>query len=291
MTINALMTEKHQDILDWCILAGWRGSITHGTYIQKHDPQSIDDKDAMYIVVPPEDYYLGLKQYGSHGTVEIKDGEFDIVVYEAKKFISLLAQGNPNVLCLLWLRPEYYLMQTTAGKMIVENRSLFVGRHVYHSFCGYAKDQLYKMTHFAGRPPTELAYLAGIFDGEGHVSISATAPVKETYAPLYALQVGITNTDHDLIQHLLDEYGGFAGRTGIRDGHRLDAYRWRLAGPIAAKFLRMLHPYLCHYLFSIMFIIKGYNFITQAFFIFCYGHDTFSHKLNTSLTMLPCVLP
>ncbi len=145
MNITDVIAKHHQDILDWSILAGWRGSITHGTYIQKHDPQSIDDKDAMYIVVPSEDYYLGLLKYGSHGTVEIKDGEFDIVVYEAKKFISLLAQGNPNVLCMLWLRPEYYLMQTIAGKTIVENRSLFVGQHVYHSFSGYAKAQMERL--------------------------------------------------------------------------------------------------------------------------------------------------
>jgi hypothetical protein len=236
-----------RDILDetpalsqWAILGGYRGSIAHGTYT----PDNIDDKDVMYFCVPPIRYYTGLKQFGSHGTLEIKRAEWDIVIYEARKAISLLAQGNPNVLCMLWLSDKHRLCMTEAGSLLFSRRDLFVGKHVYHSFVGYAKGQLHRMTHYQGRPPTELAYMAGIFDGEGHVSISLTRGRKESWSPLYLLDVGITNTDHDLIQHLLDEYGGYAGRTGIRDGHRLDAYRWRVSGPMGAKFLKTIYPHL-----------------------------------------------
>src|SRR3972149_6279573 len=109
---------------------------------------------------------------------------------------------------------------------------------------GYAISQLNKMTKFAGRPPSELAYIAGIFDGEGHVSIHRNIPPKPTHSPIYMLDVGITNTDADLIQHLLDEYGGHFGRTGIRDGHRQDCYRWRISGPSAVRFLKVLLPHL-----------------------------------------------
>src|SRR3972149_2997281 len=109
---------------------------------------------------------------------------------------------------------------------------------------GYAISQLNKMTKFAGRPPSELAYIAGIFDGEGHVSIHRNIPPKPTHSPIYMLDVGITNTDADLIQHLLDEYGGHFGRTGIRDCHRQDCYRWRISGPSAVRFLKVLLPHL-----------------------------------------------
>jgi predicted nucleotidyltransferase len=138
------------------ILSGYRGSIAHGMYVPPKNPTSIDDKDVMYVVVPEVDFYFGYpEEFGSNkifptnGTKEIKHDEWDIVAYEAKKFIGLLAQGNPNVLAMLWLKPQYYLTVTNAGQMILDNRKLFVGRHVYKSFTGYAYGQLHRMTHNA----------------------------------------------------------------------------------------------------------------------------------------------
>jgi predicted nucleotidyltransferase len=149
MSVPSSVTNDYPELSTRCILAGYRGSIAHGMYVPPKEPTSIDDKDVMYITVPPIDHYYGLKIYGSRGTREIKRNEWDIVVYEAKKFISLLEQGNPNVLMMLWLQPNYYLRLTEAGQMLIDNRSAFVGRHVYHSFTGYAHGQLHRMTHNA----------------------------------------------------------------------------------------------------------------------------------------------
>lgn len=134
---------------EWAIILGYRGSIAHGMYVPPKNPTSIDDKDLMGVCVPPLDYYFGLNEFGSHGTKEIKEDEWDIVVYEAKKFIKLLSQGNPNVLSMLWLEPNYYLKITDAGHLLIENKNLFIGKHVYHSFTGYAHSQLHRMTHNA----------------------------------------------------------------------------------------------------------------------------------------------
>lgn len=135
---------------DWCILLGYRGSISHGTYKSSKDPNSIDDKDAMGICIPPVDYYYGLNTHTIHkGTKEIKEGIWDIVVYEYRKAIRLLEKGNPNLLSILWLDPEYYIDITEAGQLLIDNRDLFVGKHVYHSFVGYANGQLHRMTHAA----------------------------------------------------------------------------------------------------------------------------------------------
>lgn len=139
----------HLPLSDWSILLGYRGSIAHGMYVPPKEPTSIDDKDLMGVCVPPIDYYFGMNKLGSDGTKEIKQDEWDIVVYEAKKFIRLLAQGNPNVLSMLWLEPNYYLHMTNAGRLLIGNRHLFVGKHVYHSFTGYAHSQLHRMTHNA----------------------------------------------------------------------------------------------------------------------------------------------
>jgi predicted nucleotidyltransferase len=131
---------------DWSILTAYRGSIAHGTYTPSKNPNSIDDKDVMVFCVPDYDYYLGLKTFGSRGTREIKRDEFDIVIYEIKKAISLLAQGNPNILQILWLEDRHYINVTNAGHLILYSRELFVGKHVYKPFVGYARAQFKKMT-------------------------------------------------------------------------------------------------------------------------------------------------
>lgn len=145
MTVPRDILAENPALSEWAILGGYRGSIVHGTYA----PDGIDDKDVMYFCVPPMRYYTGLRQFGTRGTLEIKRNEWDIVVYEARKAIGLLAQGNPNVLCMLWLSDKHRLCLMTAGAFLLSRRNLFVGKHVYHSFVGYAKGQLHRMTHGA----------------------------------------------------------------------------------------------------------------------------------------------
>ena len=134
--------------LDNVILGGYRGSIAHGTYVPSSDPNSIDDKDLMFVCVPDLSHYFGLKEFNSRGTKEIKHGEWDIVLYEVRKFVNLLMKGNPNVLMMLWLEPNLYVQVNDSGKLLIDNRGLFVGRHVYRSFTGYAYGQLKKMTAY-----------------------------------------------------------------------------------------------------------------------------------------------
>lgn len=149
MSVPPSVLARDAGLLDWCVLHGYRGSIAHGMYEPNSDPNSIDDKDTMAVCVPPLDYYYGLMEYGTRGTREIVVDPWDIVVYEARKMIRLLAQGNPNVLALLWLSPNLYIKTTDAGALLAQRRELFVGRHVYKPFVGYATQQLYKMEHGA----------------------------------------------------------------------------------------------------------------------------------------------
>jgi predicted nucleotidyltransferase len=128
-----------------CILLGYRGSIAHGTYVPNTDPDSIDDVDLMGIAVPDLSHYFGLSQYGSRGTVEIVDDPWDIVVYEARKAVSLLAKANPNVLALLWLPEEMLIHVEPAGRLLIEGRDLFATKAAYAPFRGYAAGQFKKM--------------------------------------------------------------------------------------------------------------------------------------------------
>jgi hypothetical protein len=80
------------------------------------------------------------------------------VLYEIRKAFTLLLQGNPNILSMLWVAPQYTLILKPAAEEIIENRRLFLGKHIYNAFAGYANQQMEKMET---RDPTELRqYLA-----------------------------------------------------------------------------------------------------------------------------------
>lgn len=140
---------EHPGWGEWSILQAWRGSIAHGTYRPPTDPNSIDDKDLIGVCVPPLDHYFGLTQYASKGTKEIKQGDLDVVIYEATKAIRLLAKGNPNMLAILWMPDYLYLDVSRAGELLIENRDLFATKAAFQPFMGYAQSQMRKMENGA----------------------------------------------------------------------------------------------------------------------------------------------
>lgn len=130
------------------IYLAFRGSVAHGTYVPDTDPLSIDDVDLMGVVVPSLEHYMGLRQYGSRGTRELQRDKWDVVLYEARKMVSLLKQGNPNVLSALFCRDEHVILQTDAGQALRNGRHSFLSKAMYQSFAGYANGQLQRMTKF-----------------------------------------------------------------------------------------------------------------------------------------------
>lgn len=131
----------------------YRGSVAHGMYIPPTEPNSIDDIDLMgFVFGQPEDYF-GLGEWGSRGTREVKQGRYDVVLYEIRKAVSLLLQGNPNIMSMLWVDSAYRLVYENPARLLIQNRGLFVGKHVYNAFAGYAHQQMEKME---SRDPAEL---------------------------------------------------------------------------------------------------------------------------------------
>lgn len=135
----------HPAVREWSCLTVWRGSVAHGTYVPNDNPLSIDDKDLIGICIPPAEYYMGLREFGSKGTQEIMVDPWDIVVYEHRKALRLLAKGNPNMLCMLWAPPEFTTQYTAAGEALLACRSLFATKAAFPAFRGYAQSQLHKM--------------------------------------------------------------------------------------------------------------------------------------------------
>jgi hypothetical protein len=161
--LNELLTEnKDFDLFNHSIILGYVGSISHGTYI----PNYIDDKDVMGIIVPPIDYFFGLKEFGSRNTLVLQKKYWDVVLYDIRKFVFLLLKNNPNVLGLLWLPEDLYLRKTLIGDELIKNRDLFSSKLAYNSFCGYAYSQLKRMEHgstqgYMGEKRKELIYKWG----------------------------------------------------------------------------------------------------------------------------------
>lgn len=151
-------TNGHES-LPGTILLAYRGSIAHGLYVPKDDPTHIDDVDLMGFVVGEKENYFGLKEWGSRGTRDFWEGRYDCVYYELRKAVSLLLQGNPNIVSMLWCEPQHYLLRTIPGARLLEERSAFVGKHVYNAFAGYASAQLQKME---SRDPAELREYVGV---------------------------------------------------------------------------------------------------------------------------------
>lgn len=142
----------HKEFVDKSILFGYRGSQAHGTWRPPTDPTSIDDVDLMGATIGPIEQYLGFPGQETWERMEQETSTgllYDIVVYDIRHFVRLLCKCNPNVLGMLWLKPNYYTHLTNHGRLLIENRDLFSSKEAYNSFTGYAYSQLHKMTHGA----------------------------------------------------------------------------------------------------------------------------------------------
>jgi len=129
-----------------CLIVGITGSTSHGTKLSNDNPCCIDDEDILGVCIGPTEHYFGLKNFEQK---EIKKDKWDCVTYEIRKFFRLLLQCNPNVLGLLYLQEKDYVYISDSGRLLLENKHLFVSKQAFFSFNGYAKSQLHRMTHGA----------------------------------------------------------------------------------------------------------------------------------------------
>lgn len=124
------------------VLLGYMGSISYNTQLDRKHECFSDDIDVMGVMVQDPKYYIGLHQ---RDHIVIAEGEYDIVLYDIKKFIGLLLKNNPNVLGLLFLDEKHYLVKELAGKRLIDNGKYFLSNECFKSFSGYAYSQLIKM--------------------------------------------------------------------------------------------------------------------------------------------------
>lgn len=74
-----------------------------------------------------------------------------MTLFSLKKWVGLALKANPNVVGLLWLRPENVVGDSGWCHRIVAIRDAFSSLHAYNSFVGYAHAQMEKMQKGAYR--------------------------------------------------------------------------------------------------------------------------------------------
>ena len=90
---------------------------------------------------------------------------------------------------------------------------------------------------------TDLAYVAGIIDGEGCIDITARNRPGHRYTDM-ALRVTVVSTDLWLCQMLRFGFGGNVNQRLVRETSRLPQWDWRIERGKARDFLTLILPYL-----------------------------------------------
>ena len=92
---------------------------------------------------------------------------------------------------------------------------------------------------------TDLAYLAGIIDGEGSVSIHLGL-AKKKY-PVYIAQVVVVNSDVGLLDWIYSRFGGMIHKKPTpKSGWatKRQCYTWTLTGYALDRVLSLVSPYM-----------------------------------------------
>lgn len=133
-----LRTNEHLD--DNICLLGLGGSHAYGTNVEG------SDVDIRGVAVNRVNEILGTENFE-----QFENRETDTVVYGLKKFFSLLAACNPNIVEIVGLRPEDYIYISPIGQMILDNMDLFLSKRAAASFGGYANAQLRRIQSATAR--------------------------------------------------------------------------------------------------------------------------------------------
>lgn len=129
------------------ILLGLAGSYSYGTNIRT------SDIDIRGIALNQKSDLIGLTRFEQY-----VDEDTDTVIYGFNKVVGLLLSCNPNTIELLGLKPEHYLYLSDIGRLLLDNRRLFLSQRAIQSFGGYADAQLRRLQNALARdtfPQTE----------------------------------------------------------------------------------------------------------------------------------------
>jgi uncharacterized protein len=117
------------------IFSGITGSRLYGTATE------FSDTDIRGVFIASEEYYLGFLNH----IEQIETKEPNTVMFEISKFIKLCLEGNPNIIELLFVPPEYAQVSSDDWHDIIDNKSIFLSTKIKYTFSGYAASQLHRI--------------------------------------------------------------------------------------------------------------------------------------------------
>ena len=206
--------QKNKELRKHIILLGLSGSHSYGT----NTPTS--DIDIRAICKNTREEILSL-----HSEDTETQDDTDTVIYKLNKACNLLANCNPNMVELLGLREEDYLILTGIGKELIENQSMFYSKKAKYSFGGYATAQLRRLenalAHDAYPQEEKLKHIKGSIENTIH-------SFNERYKNNFNITIKIKDnelvTDMQLTDYPLQDAAGMFSemKTIIRNYEKLN---------------------------------------------------------------------
>lgn len=111
---------------------------------------------------------------------QVEDRVTDTVIYSSNKLLKLLSDCNPNVIEMLGCKPEHYIFVGGIGKLILDNRNLFLSKLCIFTFGGYATSQLRRLENKSARKLNQSEFEAHILESIENAKFS----FKERYFPM-----------------------------------------------------------------------------------------------------------
>lgn len=119
------------------------GSGVHGIAIAGQD-----DKDEMGVYIEPPETVFGLGHVDGHYIARTvpeghrsQHGDTDLTLYSLRRYLALVATGNPTALIPLFAPEPDVLLITDAGRRLRELGPALLSRQAGHRFLGYLRSQ------------------------------------------------------------------------------------------------------------------------------------------------------
>lgn len=141
MDINKVLKSSEYDFLKTdpringhIMFLTFGGSYAYGT---NNDDSDIDIRGC---VATPVNTLLGTGSFE-----QFINTDTDTTIYSFSKLVKLLCSCNPNTIELLGCKPDTYTQVSETGRMLLDNRKLFLSKRAISSFAGYANAQLRRL--------------------------------------------------------------------------------------------------------------------------------------------------
>ena len=92
--------------------------------------------------------------FGINGFEQYLDRVTDTYLYVLSKIVGLFCKCNPNTIEMLGCLPEHYAMVSESGRILLENKTMFLSKLAYGSFAGYARAQFQRLKNAIGKDST-----------------------------------------------------------------------------------------------------------------------------------------